>query len=221
MDYKKIEKNTIRRGAKKASYNRDTIHTLLDASVICNVAFNVDGQALVQPINFGRNDEFLYMHSSLQNRMTSALIESGEVCLTVSFLDSMKFARSAFHHSVNFRSAVVFGKVRELVTKEEKLLGLKSIINHFVPDRWDNCRSPNDKELKATRLIEIEIESASAKIAEGPSSDNKEDIELDFWAGQLPIKTICEHPIPSTDLPEGKKIPEHILEFYEKRKSGF
>ncbi len=219
--YKKSEKNTVKRGAKKASYSKEEIYKILDTSEICNIAFTINGLAQVQPINFGRRNNKIYIHGSLNNRMTNQLIEQGTVCLSVFYLDAMKLSRSAFHHSVNYRSVVVIGKVKELITDDEKLTGLKAIINHFVPNRWENCRKPSNKELKATKVLEIEIETASAKIANAPVSDNKEDLDLDFWAGTIPIKTICEFPIPEKDLKEGVEIPKHILDFYKNNKNGF
>jgi len=221
MEFKKIDKNTIVRGKKKATYNKKEIYEILDASKICSVAFTINGLAHVQPINFGRMGNKLFVHGSLKNRMTNALIESGKVCLTVMYLDSMKLSRSAFHHSVNYRSAVIFGNVKEVETNEEKLVGLKAIINHFVPNRWENCRVPNEKELKATKVLEIEIEMASAKIANTNVTDNKEDEKLDFWAGQIPIKTICEYPIPTDNLKKDIEIPKQVLDFYNTYKNGF
>ncbi len=221
MEYKKTEKNIVKRGAKKATYNKEDVNAILDSSEICNIAFNVNGLPQVQPINFGRSGNKIFIHGSLKNRMANALLEQGTVCLSVMHLDSMKLSRSAFHHSVNFRSVVVFGKVRELETSEEKLFGLKAIINHFVPDRWVHCRAPNDVELKITKVLEIEIETASAKIADSSVMDNKEDLLLDFWAGQIPVKTICDFPTPTKDLKKGIEIPKHVLEFYESRKNGF
>lgn len=221
MEYKQTVDNTIKRGAKKATYNKAEIHAVLDACEICSVAFSINGKAYVQPINFGRSGETLYMHGSLQNRMTNALIECGEACVSVFHLDAMKLTRSAFHHSVNYRSVVIFGKVRELKTNEEKLEGLKAIINHFVPNRWNNCREPNEGELKATRVIAIDIETASAKIAAAPPNDNKEDYELDYWCGTIPVKTVCEFPVTDATMKEGIDIPEHVIAFYEKRKNGF
>lgn len=221
MEYSKTSENTIKRGAKKATYNKEEIHGILDACEVCNIAFTIDGKAYVQPINFGRNGETLFLHGSLQNRMTNALIENGDVCLSVFHLDAMKLTRSAFHHSVNYRSAVVFGKVRELTTNEEKLFGLKAIINHFVPNRWDYCREPNENELKATRVIAIDIETASAKIATAPPNDNLEDYELDYWCGTIPIKTVCEFPLTDKTMKENIAVPEHVLDFYEKHKDGF
>ncbi len=221
MEYKKGNQNTIKRGKKKASYNIEEINKILDASEICHIAFNVDGLPQVQPINFGRKGNKLYIHGSLKNRMTNSLIENKKVCLSVMHLDAMKLSRSAFHHSVNYRSAVIFGSVKELKTSAEKLVGLKSIITHFVPNRWDFCREPTEKELLATKVLEIEIESASAKIADTEVSDNKDDEKLNHWAGIIPIKTICEYPIATENLKSEIKIPKHILEFYEKNKNGF
>lgn len=221
MEYKKDGQNTIKRGAKKATYNVAEINQILDASEICHIAFNVANFPYVQPINFGRNGTKIYIHGSLQNRMTNSLIEAKKVCLTVMYLDAMKLSRSAFHHSVNYRSAVIFGNVKELKTTEEKLIGLKTIINHFVPNRWDFCRKPTEKELMATKVLEIEIETASAKIANTGVSDNKEDEKLSFWAGSIPIKTVCEYPIAAKNLNPNIKIPKHVLDFYNKNKNGF
>lgn len=217
MEYEKTDRNTVKRGRKHANYDKDVIHSILDANEICSVAFNIDGKAYVQPINFGRNGNCLYLHGSAKNRMTTALIESGEICLSVMSLDAMKLTRSAYHHSVNYRSVVVFGQVRELTTKEEKLTGLKCIINHFIQNRWDHCRKPNAKELKATRVLEIQIISASAKIADTPPQDEKEDYDLDYWAGTIPIRTVYEYPVPDERLKKGVEIPYHVLEFQKNK----
>ena len=221
MEYPKTTQNTIKRAAHKAVYDKAVVHEILDASDICSVAFCIDGKAFVQPINFGRKGEMLYLHGSVKNRMTSVLLEAGEVSLTVMVLDSMKLTRSAYHHSVNYRSVVVFGNVRELVSDEEKLTGLKTIINHFVPGRWDHCRHPNKDELKATRVVEIAITSASAKIADSPLAEKKDDYALDYWAGEIPVKTTYGYPVSDGQLKEGIEIPRHVMDFYEKHTASF
>ena len=132
--------------------------------------------------------------------MTNALIESGEASLNVMLLDAMKLTRSAFHHSVNYRSVTVFGKASELKSDVEKLKGLKSIINHFVPNRWEFCRAPNKNELKETRVIEIKIEIAAEKTANGPIEDKESDLNLDFWAREILDKTSYFRPIPDNKL---------------------
>ncbi len=213
MQYKKTKLNQVKRGHKKAAYDKKTIHAILDATEICHIAFIYEGRAMVQPINFGRKGEYLYIHGSHQNRMTQALMDAGQITLSVMLLDALKLTRSAFHHSVNYRSVVVFGKVKELTNPEEKLLGLKTIVNHFVSDRWAHCRTPNDKELLATRVLEIKIESASAKIADQPNSEHKKDLDLDYWAGQIPVRLVYGEPVAASDLKPGLKIPEHVLAF--------
>lgn len=218
MKFQKTPLNTIVRGAKKASYDKDQVYSILDAAEVCHIAFIDNNKAFVQPINFGRYGDAIYLHGSYNNRMTNALIKSKEVCLNVTLLDGMKLTRSAFHHSVNYRSVVVFGTIKELTSDEDKLHGLKCIINHFVPNRWEHCRAPNDGELKATRVLEISIKTASAKIADAPPSDNKADLALDFWAGIIPTKITYGQPKPDAYTKKNRHTPKHILDFYNTKK---
>ncbi len=213
MEFEKSERNRVKRGAQKASYDKHEIYAILDATEICHIAFIYNGKPFVQPINFGRIGDKIYIHGSHKNRMTNALLDAGEVCLNVMILDAMKLTRSAFNHSVNYRSVMIFGSVRDLITDEEKLAGLKGIINHFVPNRWENCRKPNTKELKATKVLEISIETASAKIANTPPKDKESDLSTSYWAGTIPVKTIYEQPIPDAFMKDNMEIPSHILDF--------
>lgn len=217
MEYPKSATNTVKRGAKKAAYDKATIYSILDATEICHVAFIADGHAMVQPINFGRKDDCIYLHGSLQNRMTSSILEAGQACVEVTLLDALKLTKSAFHHSVNFRSVVLFGKTRSLETNEEKLVALKAIVNHFVPDRWEHCRPPNEKELKATRVIAIAIETASAKVAAAPPTENKEDLPLPFWSGTVPVTQTFGTPTQN-DTPECKQVPlpQHLKDHLDR-----
>lgn len=219
MAYQKNKINQVKRGSRKAFYDKKTIFSILDENEICYIAFMHDGKPFVQPINFGRNGEKIYIHGSHKNRMTNALIEAKEVCLNVTILDAMKLTRSAYHHSINYRSAMIFGNVIELTDNNDKLVGLKSIINHFVPNRWENCRKPNEKELKATRVLEITIETASAKIANEPPNDNKSDLVLDYWAGTIPVKTTYRQPFPDEHMNENSETPKHIIEFCNMKKA--
>lgn len=220
MEYKRDKANTVRRGAKKAHYDQTTIHSILDASDICHVAFIVDGKSFVQPINYGRSGDIIYLHGSPKNRMTSSLIDAGEATLSIALLDAMKLTKSAYNHSVNFRSVVVFGKVRELITDEEKLDALEVIINHFVPGRWEHCRKPTREELLATRVIEVEIETASAKVGDTPPVDKEEDADLDYWRGMIPVKTVFGPPVTVDESNQQGSIPDHILEFCESPRKG-
>tara|TARA_B110000858_G_C17674139_1_gene413328 strand:+ start:69 stop:728 length:660 start_codon:yes stop_codon:yes gene_type:complete len=219
MEFNKSKLNTLKRRAKKASYNKELIHSILDATEICHIAFTHENKAFVQPINFGRKNNKLYLHGSYKNRMTQALLKEKEVCLNVTLLDAMKLTRSAFHHSVNYRSVTVFGSVKELTTEESKLEGLKCIINHFVPNRWEYCRKLDAGELKATRVLEIHITTASAKIADSPPGDNKADLDLVYWAGTIPVKTSYGYPVSDAFTAKDTEIPKHILDFYNNKKS--
>ena len=219
MKFKKSEINTVKRGAKKATYDKSEIYSILDETEICHIAFIYNNKPFVQPINFGRLDDKIYIHGSLKNRMTNALLETEEVCLNVMILDAMKLTRSAFHHSVNYRSVMVFGFVKELTSDKDKLNGLETIINHFVPNRWEYCRKPNEKELKATRVLEITINTASAKIANTPPIDNKNDLNLDYWAGTIPVKKVYDFPISDEFIKNKTEIPKHILDFVKEKNS--
>ena len=214
MEFQTSKLNEVKRGAKIATYDKNVIFSILDATEICNIAFIYEGKPFVQPINFGRNGGKMYIHGSHKNRMTSALIEAKEVSLNVMILDAMQLTRSAFHHSVNYRSAMIFGSVKELTENRDKTEGLKSIINHFVHNRWKHCRKPNEKELNATRVLEISIETASAKVSDSKPNDNKSDLDLKFWAGTIPVRRVFEYPIPDESMKENTKIPKHILDFY-------
>ena len=220
MDYEKSKLNQVKRGWKKASYKQQDVFDILDASEICHIAFNYEGRAFVQPINFGRHEDKLYVHGSYKNRMTTALVDAEEICLNVMVLDGMKLTRSAFHHSVNYRSVMVFGTVRELESDEDKLIGLKAIINHFVPNRWEHCRPPDDKELKATRVLEISIDSASCKIANTPTEDKEMDLSSPYWAGIIPVQSHLAKAIPSEDLDASIELPEHISDFIESKNAN-
>lgn len=217
MEFEKSQLNEIKRGAKKASYNKEEIYAIIDSTEVCHIAFNFEGVAMVQPINFGRYEDYIFIHGSHLNRMTDAIINSRMVSLNIMLLDGLKLTRSAFHHSVNYRSVSVFGEAKELTDNEEKLLGLKTIINHFIPTRWEYCRKPNTKEIDATRVIKIKIITASAKIANSPPNDNKSDLGLEYWAGTIPVNINYGTPIPDQYTTEDMPIPDHVQKFLNSR----
>jgi nitroimidazol reductase NimA-like FMN-containing flavoprotein (pyridoxamine 5'-phosphate oxidase superfamily) len=220
MQYQKDSKSTIRRGAKKASYDKQIIHRILDENEVCTIAFTIDGVNYSQPINYGRFANKIYLHGAIKNRMTSQLIKDKSVCLSVFELTAMKFTRSAFSHSVNFKSAVIFGDVKELTSKEDKLFGLKAIINHFTPNRWEYCREPNDKELLQTKVLEITIKNASAKVIGTPPALDEDDKQTDFWTGIIPVKKTYENPKTVDSLRDDIKIPQHIFDFVKVKNSS-
>lgn len=208
--------NKLVRGPKRASYDKEQVYRILDGKFLCHIGYSWQGRTIVIPTAYGRAMDKIYIHGSKKNRMMRSLIEAGEACISVTHLDGLVLARSAFHHSANYRSVNVFGKVRNIEDDEEKMQGLKCILNHMVPDHWEHVRQPNDKELRATLVLEIAIDSASAKIRSGEVADEKEDLDLPIWAGVVPISETVGDPAYDPLLPAGIKAPESVLNYVKK-----
>ncbi len=216
--YSISELNKVKRGPNRASYNVETINTILDDGFLCNVGYVWEGKAIVIPMAYGRYKDKIYLHGSLKNRMFLSLLQAGEACISVTHLDGLILARSAFHHSANYRSINIFGKVNRIDNTEEKIKALEYVINQMIPDHWDSIRQPNTKELNATLVIEIAIDTASAKIkAEGVVDDPK-DFDSSFWAGVVPVKQVVLDPLPDAKLRENTKTPNSVLQYVKKHK---
>lgn len=200
--FEKNKRNTVKRIPKRGHYDKDTIYPILDDAFMCHVGFCVDGQPFVIPTAFGRKEDTILLHGSSKSRMMLALAAGASACITVTHLDALVLARSTFHHSMNYRSAVVFGKGRAL-EGEEKMEALAIITDNILEGRWDESRQPNAIEMKATTVIAIDIEQASAKVRTGPPGDEQADYELPIWAGVLPLKQGYEAPIDDPLLGEG------------------
>jgi len=215
MEFPKEDRNRVRRIPKRGHYDREIIYPILDASFICHIGFSVEGQPYVIPTSYGREGDVIYLHGSSKSRMMNKMDEGIPVCLTVTHLDGLVLARSAFHHSMNYRSAVIFGTAKE-VHGEEKEKGLFIISENILEGRWGEVRGPTEKELKATSVLRLEIETASAKIRTGPPGDDKPDYDLPIWAGVVPMKV--EYGIPENDplLGEGILISNSAKQFQKK-----
>ncbi len=183
------ERTQVRRLPKRGAYDRDTVYAILDEGFICHMGFDTERGPVVIPTSYGRKDDKLYVHGSAASRMLRTLSEGAPVCVTVTLLDGLVLARSAFHHSINYRSVVVFGQARPITEREPKMEALRVISDQIVTGRWDDVRLPNEQELKATTVLEIPLTEASAKIRTGPPVDDEEDYALSVWAGVLPIRT--------------------------------
>ena len=170
----------LKRVPKRGSFERSAIYSILDEAFICHIGFAVDGQPYVIPTAFGRLDDILYIHGSSASRMLRTLSKGVEMCFTVTIVDALVLARSAFHHSINYRSVVVLGNAALVEDAEEKNKALEVITNHIVPERWDDVRVPNDIELKATSVLRLKIEEASAKMRTGPPIDDDEDLRTGY-----------------------------------------
>ncbi|SFW56959.1 hypothetical protein SAMN02927921_02396 [Sinomicrobium oceani] len=212
-DYNISALNKVTRGPKRATYDQEQIYRILDDTFLCHIAYIWQGQALVIPTAYGRDGDKLYIHGSLKNRMMACLLEAEKACVSVTRLDGLVLARSAFHHSANYRSVNIFGSVRAVEDDTEKMHALRYIINHMVPDHWDHVRQPNDKELRATRVLEISIDTASAKIRAEGVVDDKEDHLLPLWAGVIPVTEVMETPVSDPLLPPGIEIPGSVEKY--------
>jgi len=191
-------RTTVRRLSDRGVYDRQAIHAILDEALICHVGFVVDGQPVVIPTIHVRVGDTLYFHGSAASRMLRSLRNGVEACVTVTLLDGLVLARSAFHHSMNYRSVVVFGKGREVTDREEKLQALDALVDHVVPGRAAVVRAPNELEIKQTLVIALPLAEASAKVRTGPPVDDEADYALDVWAGVVPIRLVKDEPVPDT-----------------------
>lgn len=199
--FTKTERNTVKRVPKRGHYDKATVYEVLDAGFIAHVGFSVDGQPFVIPTAYGRKGDQLYLHGATTSRLIQHLQNGAPVCLTVTFVDGVVLARSVFHHSVNYRSAVVFGTAR-LANEEEKMDALEAVTEHIHKGRWEEVRLPNAKEMKATAVLVVDIDQASAKIRTGGPVDDKEDYALPIWAGVIPMHTVFGKPIADEVLPD-------------------
>lgn len=209
MDFEETDRNQVKRIPNRGHYDRETIYGILDAGFLGHVGFVVDGQPFVIPTLYGRNDNQVYLHGSAASRMLRNLAQGIDVCLTVTHVDGLVLARSAFHHSMNYRSACVFGSAVQ-VTDEEKERGLFVISEQVLKGRWDEVRPPVEKELKATTVLRMDIESASAKVRTGPPNDEPEDYALPIWAGVVPITQCFGAAEPDEKLGVKVAVPQSV-----------
>ncbi|WP_435416024.1 pyridoxamine 5'-phosphate oxidase family protein [Polaribacter aestuariivivens] len=217
-EYKKSKLNSVKRGANRATYDIEKINTILDAGFIGYVSYNFQGKAIAIPMAYGRNGNKIILHGSNANRMLTSLLEAKEMSMTVMHLDALVLARSGFHHSVNYRSATLFGTCKKIEDKEEKNNALFCFMEHMMKGRWNEIRQMNKKEFERTLVVEMTIETASAKIRDVGVADEPEDYNLDVWAGLIPIKQIATYPIPDKGKPENMEIPQHVLDYYKQNK---
>ena len=210
------ERTRLRRLPKRGAFDRKTVYSILDESFICHIGFTVDAQPYVIPTAFGRVDDVLYIHGSSASRMLRTLSGGVEMCFTSTLIDGLVLARSAFHHSINYRSVVVLGTVTLVDDLDEKNRALEAITDHIVPGRWADVRWPNELELKATSVMKLTIEEASAKIRTGPPIDDDEDYELNIWAGVLPLKLGHGDPLDDDRLNDGLVAPDNVRNYSRK-----
>ena len=217
-EYQKSKLNRVKRGQNRATYDVEKINSILDAGFLCYVGYIYDGNPISIPMAYSRKDDKVYIHGSTANRMLLSILESGKTSITVTHLDGLVLARSGLHHSVNYRSATLFGSLKKIENDNEKIVILGDIVNQMVPNHWDTLRPMYQKELDRTIVVEFTIETASAKIRDVGVNDEPEDYELPIWAGVVPIKQVAEYPIADDGKPKEMEIPKHILEYYNQHK---
>ena len=183
------KENKVRQLREKAIYDKDTVHAILDSALVISAGFVQDGQAVVVPMIYGREDETIYLHGARKARIVRLLEQTERACLNVTLADGIVFARSAFNSSMNYRSATVFGTPRLVDDRDGKLHAMRIISEHTMPGRWDELRESLEKEIKMTGVIAIDIDAASAKISSGMPEDEDEDYDIPIWAGVLPLQS--------------------------------
>jgi nitroimidazol reductase NimA-like FMN-containing flavoprotein (pyridoxamine 5'-phosphate oxidase superfamily) len=202
----------VRRHPERATHDFETIARILDEGLYCHIGFVEDGRPFVIPTGYGRDGDRIYVHGSSASRMVRTLAGGIDVCLTVTLVDGLVLARSAMHHSANYRSVVVLGRA-VLVEGDEKLHGLRTVVEHLVPGRWDDIRPPSPQELKATAVLRLDITEASAKVRGHGVADDEEDYALPVWAGVIPLTLVPGVPIPDSRLLTALTPPQYAADY--------
>ena len=213
MDFPRTNRTTLKRLPKRGVYDRESVFAILDEGFICHVGFVVDGKPVVIPTGYARVDDRLFIHGSQASRMLRTLSDGVDVCITVTLIDGLVLARSAFHHSINYRSAVIFGRATLVEDETAKLNALVAFSEHVVPGRWAEVREPTPQELKATTVLAVDLEEVSAKVRTGPPVDDEEDYSLPVWAGVLPLQLTAGAPISDPRLPADIEAPPYTLNY--------
>jgi uncharacterized protein len=208
MTLSSTDRTRLGRHRERGQSDRSALYEVLDAGMICHLGMVIDGSPRVIPTGYGRYGDTLYLHGSTGARSLRA---DTEVCVTVTHLDGIVLARSAFHHSVNYRSAVIYGLPRTVTETAEKLTGLRAVTERLAPGQWDVVRRPNAKELAATTVLALPLVEASVKVRQGPPVDDEEDHALDLWAGVLPVRQVFGEPVPDPALRAGLLVPQHVV----------
>lgn len=212
-DIPRTPRTTVNRIPARASYDRAAVEAILDEALVCHVGFAAEGQPYVLPMNFARMGDRLVLHGAPGSRLLLALRAGTPVCVSVTLLDGVVLARSAFRHSLNYRSVVVLGAAQEIGDREGKRAALAAIVEHVMPGRGAVARAPTDAELDATRVLALPVTEASAKIRSGPPNDLPDDVGLMVWAGVVPLRLEAGVPIPEARVPAGLAPPEGAVRY--------
>ena len=213
MTFPQTDRTKLKRLPKRGHFDRETVYGILDEGFICHIGFVVDGYPVVIPTGYARVDDKLYIHGSQASRRLRTLANGVDACVTVTLLDGLVLARSAFHHSMNYRSVVVFGKATLVEDPQEKMSALFALSEQIIRGRWNDVREPTELEMKATTVLALTLEEASAKIRTGPPLDDEEDYSLPLWAGVVPLKLTAGEPVKDPRLPDGVPVPDYASNY--------
>lgn len=211
--FRATERTQVKRLPKRGRYDAETVYQILDKAFVCHVGFSADGQPYVIPTNYGRRGDTLYLHGSAASRMLKTLGTGVPVCVTVTLVDGLVLARSAFHHSVNYRSVVILGAARLVDDPAEKMEALRLFTEHVMKGRWDDVRQPTEQELKATTVLALPLEEVSAKVRTGGPLDDEPDYQLPVWAGVLPLEIVARSPEPDPLRKNDPPLPGYLQNY--------
>ena len=214
------DRTRVNRLPERGAYDRETLDEILDEALICHVGFVQDGEPVVIPTIHARDGDTIYFHGSPASRMLRLMKEGADICVTATIVDGIVAARSVFHHSMNYRSAVVFGRARMVDDEVERLHAMEMVTEHVLPGRWDEARHPSEIESKGTLLAALPIEEFSVKVRTGPPSDDEPDYDLPIWAGVIPLTMVPGAPEPDPSLGEGIEVSESLVRFRDGMSSG-
>jgi uncharacterized protein len=202
----------LRRKRERDRSDWDTVISILDEGLLCHVGFADETGTYVVPMAYARVGDVLYLHGAAGNRTLRALATGAEACVTVTLLDALVLSRSAFHHSVNYRSVMLLGQATPVVDEDEQRAAATALLDHLVPGRSKDARAPVSSELRSTLMLKLPLEEGSAKVRTGPPADDPEDMELAIWAGEIPVRLVADPPVPDPDLHDGVATPTYATD---------
>jgi len=211
--FPQTSRTNLKRLPKRGHFDRDTVYAILDEGFICHIGFVVDGQPFVIPTGYARVDDNLFVHGSQASRMLRTLANGVDACVAVTLVDGLVLARSAFHHSINYRSVVVFGRATLVEDRKEKDAALFAFSEQVIRGRWNDVREPTESELKQTTVLRLPLTEASAKVRTGPPIDDEEDYSMSTWAGVIPLRLVAGEPIADPRLPAGIDVPGYAANY--------
>lgn len=210
MQFEKTNRSKLNRHPERGSFDKETIYKIIDEVLYCHVSFLQDDKPFVIPTIHVRMDDKIILHGAKASRMLKHISAGNEVCISITIVDGLVLARSIFHHSMNYRSVVLFGSGEEVTDANIKFNAFHALANHIMPGRWDDARIPNKKEMDVTSVVSIKIDEASAKIRTGPPVDDAEDYDLPVWAGEVPFLKGFNLPINDPKLNPGIPVPDYL-----------